>query len=236
LNRITSRRAAVAAGAALLLVTSASEAPDPAAAVPPPPAVAPVPFTVALPATAPDVRLEHAASRGLARLARRFAPIARARPLARKIVRHRARHLRQQAHHTVRHRAARHHTRRHTRQHAEAGGGGLLGAVYAFAVRQLGEPYAFGADGPGSWDCSGLTSAAYARVGVRLPHRAAGQARLGVAVRRAQARVGDLVVWGSHHVGLYAGHGRVLHAPRPGERVQIAQIWGSPTFRRVTHA
>lgn len=219
LTRTRTRRAAIAASAALLLVTSASAttaAPHPAVAAT---TAAPATFTFALPATFTTAREEHAASRA-ARVARpRHA--SRARPTVRRTAR--------VVHHADRHRTA----QRRTTVRAVPGSG-RLGVVYAFARRQIGDPYVFGGARPGAWDCSGLTKAAYARIGVELPHRAAEQAHRGVAIPRSRARVGDLVVWGGHHVGLYAGHGRVLHAPRTGKRVQIAPIWGAPTFRRVT--
>jgi cell wall-associated NlpC family hydrolase len=110
-------------------------------------------------------------------------------------------------------------------------------SVVAFALAQRGDPYVHGAAGPGSWDCSGLTMQAYARVGIRLPHRAALQSQRGYAVSRAQARAGDLVLWGgvgsAYHVGIYLGGGWVLHSPRPGKTVRVARLWGDPQFRRL---
>jgi cell wall-associated NlpC family hydrolase len=223
LSRTTSRRAAIAVGAALLFATSASSIPattQPATAAPPAPAPSGS-YLLAHPALF-TARAEHVASRGSIRPAPRAHRAVRVHPPARTRPRTRAGHRAE--HRTVRHRAAR----------AVAGGTGRLGVAFAYAAAQIGDPYVYGAARPGAWDCSGLTSAAYERIGIPLPHRAAEQARRGVAIPRSQARVGDLVVWGSHHVGLYAGHGRVLHAPRPGKRVQIAPIWGSPTYRRVT--
>lgn len=123
---------------------------------------------------------------------------------------------------------------------ARRGGAGRLArahAVVRFARAQIGDPYVFGADGPGSWDCSGLTRAAYAAARIRLPRRAAGQSARGVAVSRRAARVGDLAFWGgvggAYHVGIYLGGGWVLHSPRPGKRVKIARLWGDPSFRRL---
>lgn len=236
LTRTAYRRAAIAGGTAFLIVTSAAAIPS----IPDPPAVAApaawttaaaVPFTAAPPPAFTVGRAEHAASRGvLGRTARMQAParsavavLHKARPQAHRAVQ--ARPVRRAAHHMVRHRPA---------ARAAPAATGRLAAVVAYGRSQLGDPYVFGGAGPGGWDCSGLTSAAYARIGVHLPHKAAGQARRGVVVSRSRARPGDLVVWGSHHVGIYVGGGRVLHAPHSGERVQVARIWGSPTFRRVT--
>jgi cell wall-associated NlpC family hydrolase len=229
LNRIASRRATIAAGATLLLVTAATANPSlpdvlPATAAATPHTGGPAyraPFTFVVPTDAQ--RVEHAASRGRAERPHRTV---RVRAAARPAARHKpARAATRTVHHRMARRAA---------ARTVAAARGPLRAVLAFGRAQIGDPYVFGAARPGAWDCSGLTQKAYARIGISLPHRAAGQARRGVAVSRAAARPGDLVVWGSYHVGIYAGAGRVLHAPRTGKRVQIARIWGSPTFRRIT--
>lgn len=103
--------------------------------------------------------------------------------------------------------------------------------MVAYAYAQLGKPYRYGADGPGAFDCSGLTLAAYARAGRRLPHRAAAQH--GRPVSRRAARPGDLVKWAGRHVGIYVGRGYVIHAPKPGDRVKRARLWGSYRIVRV---
>lgn len=95
-----------------------------------------------------------------------------------------------------------------------------------FAKAQLGEPYVFGAAGPDSWDCSGLTMAAWAQAGVSLPHSARQQYYQGPQISRSQLQPGDLVFFYSdlHHVGIYAGNGMVLHAPKPGDVVEYIDI------------
>jgi cell wall-associated NlpC family hydrolase len=108
---------------------------------------------------------------------------------------------------------------------------GSAGAVVAYAYNQLGRPYVWGGTGGSGFDCSGLTMRAYARAGVRLPHRAAEQS--GRTVSLAQARPGDLVKWGSYHVGVYVGHGYVIHAPKPGDHVKKSRLWGSYRIVRV---
>lgn len=95
-----------------------------------------------------------------------------------------------------------------------------------FAKAQLGEPYVFGADGPDSWDCSGLTMQAWAAAGVSLPHSARMQYDASPHVSRSELRPGDLVFFYSDisHVGIYAGDGMVIHAPRPGQNVEYIDI------------
>lgn len=148
----------------------------------------------------------------------------RARPIARRVT-HRARPP-ERAHRA--HRTARPVPRaRPVRGYAR----GRASAVVAFAYAHLGAPYVFGAAGRRGFDCSGLTQAAYARAGVRLVHKAALQT--GRAVSRAAARPGDLVKWGSYHVGVYVGGGWVIHAPKPGDRVKKSRLWGRYRFVRL---
>ena len=100
---------------------------------------------------------------------------------------------------------------------------GRAAAALAFAKAQVGEPYVFGAAGPSSWDCSGLTMMAWRAAGVSLPHSAREQYNVvGHKVSKAELQPGDLVMFygGMHHVGIYAGNGLVVHAPRPGTSVQ----------------
>ncbi|MFF8405842.1 NlpC/P60 family protein [Streptomyces sp. NPDC015684] len=92
----------------------------------------------------------------------------------------------------------------------------------AFARAQLGRPYVSGASGPGSYDCSGLTQAAWRAAGVTLPRAARDQAVAGTPVALADARPGDLVFFheDSSHVGLYTGDGTMIHAPEPGAYIR----------------
>lgn len=96
----------------------------------------------------------------------------------------------------------------------------------AFAREQLGEKYKYGAAGPSSWDCSGLTMKAWADAGVSLPHSAAAQYKIGAKVSQADLQPGDLVFFysGPSHVGIYAGNGEVIHAPKPGKTVTYIKI------------
>jgi cell wall-associated NlpC family hydrolase len=93
------------------------------------------------------------------------------------------------------------------------------------ALTALGKPYHYGALGPSTFDCSGLTKFAYAAAGIGLPHSAAAQYQSGRRVDRGQLQPGDLIFWkGLGHVGLYIGGGRMVHAPKTGEVVSIASI------------
>jgi cell wall-associated NlpC family hydrolase len=111
--------------------------------------------------------------------------------------------------------------------------------IVAAARAQHGKPYRFGATGPSAFDCSGLTGYAYRSVRISLPRTADGQFRAARHIAKAAARPGDLVFWlsGGHayHVAVYAGLGRVWHAPKPGQQVQLTAIWswGDVRFGRI---
>jgi cell wall-associated NlpC family hydrolase len=96
----------------------------------------------------------------------------------------------------------------------------------AYAKAQLGEPYARSGAGPSSWDCSGLTMMAWGSVGVNLPHSSRQQFNRGQPVAKSDLQLGDLVFFYSdiNHVGLYAGNGQVIHAPRPGKSVEYIKM------------
>ena len=105
-------------------------------------------------------------------------------------------------------------------------GSGRGAKALAYAKAQLGEPYATNGDGPSSWDCSGLTMRAWGSVGVSLPHSAGQQYNRVRHVAKSDLRLGDLVFFYNdiHHVGLYAGNGQVIHAPRPGKSVEYIKM------------
>jgi peptidoglycan DL-endopeptidase CwlO len=98
------------------------------------------------------------------------------------------------------------------------------------AFAQLGDPYAYGAAGPGAFDCSGLTMFAWGSAGVSLPHSSAAQYSSGRHVSESDLQPGDLVFYYSpiSHVGLYIGGGRIIHAPHPGRSVEIASLHMMP--------
>jgi cell wall-associated NlpC family hydrolase len=102
---------------------------------------------------------------------------------------------------------------------------GPAGKAVAFAFRQLGKPYRYGSSGPNSYDCSGLTSAAWSRGGVHLPHNARRQYGTVARIGRDGLRPGDLVFYygGISHVAIYVGDGMMIHAPEFGENVRLAR-------------
>jgi cell wall-associated NlpC family hydrolase len=101
--------------------------------------------------------------------------------------------------------------------------------VVHIAASKKGTPYRYGAVGPRAFDCSGFTRWVMARVGRHLPHNAAAQKRVVRHVTASHRRPGDLVFFASHghvyHVAIYAGHDRIWHAPRPGQRVHLEHLW-----------
>jgi cell wall-associated NlpC family hydrolase len=97
--------------------------------------------------------------------------------------------------------------------------------VVQIAAGELGVPYRYGGSSPSGFDCSGLVTYVYGKLGVRLPHNAAAQYAYGRAVDPRHLRPGDLVFFsGLGHVGLYIGRGRFIHAPQSGERVRVQSL------------
>jgi cell wall-associated NlpC family hydrolase len=113
---------------------------------------------------------------------------------------------------------------------APAGPTSAAAQAVAFARAQLGKPYQWGATGPGSYDCSGLTMSAYASAGVSIPRTSRAQWNTGTHIgSMADLAAGDLVFYGSspstiHHVGLYIGDGLMIEAPFTGASVRTASI------------
>ena len=97
----------------------------------------------------------------------------------------------------------------------------------AYARAQLGKPYVFATAGPNTFDCSGLTMAAWRAAGVSMAHYSGSQAAAFPKVGWDQLQPGDIVVFYSdfHHVGLYIGGGMMIHAPQTGDVVKIAPAW-----------
>ncbi|MFI8433160.1 NlpC/P60 family protein [Streptomyces sp. NPDC079020] len=109
------------------------------------------------------------------------------------------------------------------------------GEAVAFAVGQIGKPYVWGAEGPDSFDCSGLTSQAWASAGRAIPRTSQEQWRRLPKVSVASLRPGDLVVYfpKATHVALYIGNGMVVQAPRPGSSVKVSPVASNPLLGAV---
>ena len=107
-----------------------------------------------------------------------------------------------------------------------ATGGGAVTAV-AEAHKQLGKPYVWGAAGPDSFDCSGLTQWVWAKAGVQLPHYTGDQWNAGRHVTKDQLIPGDLVFFDASldHVGIYIGNGQMIHAPHTGAVIRVEDVW-----------
>ncbi len=124
-----------------------------------------------------------------------------------------------------------------TADHAGAGAPGVLAA----GERYLGTPYVWGGSDPSvGFDCSGFVQQVFADLGVSLPRVSADQSRAGEPVADlAAARPGDLVYWDGdgdrpNHIGIYAGDGEMLVAPRTGDVVRYQEITRTPdAIRRV---
>lgn len=115
-----------------------------------------------------------------------------------------------------------------TPEKAPVTSGGAAAAV-AFAKAQVGKRYVMGSTGPNSYDCSGLTSAAWRQGGVSLPRTSQGQASAGVRVSVSQIQPGDIVVFygGASHVGIYVGGGMLVDAANPRSGVRMISLKNS---------
>jgi peptidoglycan DL-endopeptidase CwlO len=99
--------------------------------------------------------------------------------------------------------------------------------VVAFVYAQLGKPYVFGASGPDSYDCSGLTSAAWASVGISIPRTSEEQWAGLPHVPTSDMQPGDILVFnGAGHVGIYVGGGMMIDAPHTGLDVEKVALSG----------
>ncbi|MFJ9619133.1 C40 family peptidase [Streptomyces noursei] len=112
------------------------------------------------------------------------------------------------------------------------------GKALAFARSQIGKPYVWGATGPSSYDCSGLTQAAWRAAGVDLPRTTWDQVKVGTRVSSSNLQPGDLVFFFNDisHVGMYIGGGEMIHAPHPGASVRVESIYGMPIYGSVRPA
>ncbi|MEN8653814.1 NlpC/P60 family protein [Streptomyces sp. 21So2-11] len=126
------------------------------------------------------------------------------------------------------------------------GGGSESGGAYAakaekvlaFARAQIGKPYVWGAAGPSSYDCSGLTQGAWKAAGVDLPRTTWDQVEVGTRIATDDLKPGDLVFFYDDisHVGIYIGDGKMIHAPKPGAYVREESIYYMPIYGSVRPA
>lgn len=108
--------------------------------------------------------------------------------------------------------------------------------VIAVAKSKIGSSYVWGATGPNSFDCSGLMLYSFKNgANITLPRVSRQQATVGRYVSRSELKPGDLIFWGSpvHHVGMYLGDGKYIHAPEPGTSVRISTLGSYTTARRI---
>ncbi|MCZ4510078.1 NlpC/P60 family protein [Streptomyces sp. ActVer] len=103
------------------------------------------------------------------------------------------------------------------------------------AVDQIGKPYEWGAEGPDTYDCSGLTSEAWGSAGRAIPRTSQEQWAQLPRVELSELRPGDLVVYfpEATHVAMYLGDGMVVQAPRPGATVKVSPIAANPILGAV---
>lgn len=138
------------------------------------------------------------------------------------------------------HAATRHHRAdRHKHAPLAAPSARRVGNAMTIADHQKGDPYRYGAAGPGAFDCSGLTFYAFRKAGFKhIPRTSSAQAHFAKHIKRSNMKRGDLIFFydssGVYHVGVYAGfsHGHrwVLHAPYSGTRVRTDKLWTDHWF------
>ncbi|MEV7842798.1 C40 family peptidase [Streptomyces cyaneofuscatus] len=109
------------------------------------------------------------------------------------------------------------------------------GDAITYAIEQIGKPYVWGAEGPDSFDCSGLTSQAWAAAGRPIPRTSQEQWKQLPKVPVSSLRPGDLVIYfpKATHVALYIGDGLVVQAPRPGTKVKVSPVASNPLLGAV---
>ncbi|MFJ8738756.1 NlpC/P60 family protein, partial [Embleya sp. NPDC127516] len=112
---------------------------------------------------------------------------------------------------------------------------GRAQAAISYALAQIGKPYVSGAEGPGSFDCSGLTQASWKAANVSLSRTTWTQINDGPKIAKSALQPGDLVFYYSdnRHVGMYIGNGQIVHAPRPGKTVTKAPLDSMPFLAAI---
>lgn len=120
---------------------------------------------------------------------------------------------------------------------AVAAASGAAQVAVNTALAQVGKPYVYGAAGPNSFDCSGLTQYSWAAAGVSLPHSAEMQAGMGTPVSLSALQPGDLVFYYSpiSHVAMYIGNGNIVHASTEGQPVKVVPLSSMPGAVAARH-
>ncbi|MGV4982124.1 C40 family peptidase [Streptomyces sp. NPDC001709] len=121
----------------------------------------------------------------------------------------------------------------------DASAASLATKALQVAASKKGAPYQYGATGPRRFDCSGLTLYSFKKAGKTLPRTAAQQYNKTHHISAGSRKAGDLVFFHSgsyvYHVGIYAGHNKIWHAPRTGDVVRLQKIWtNSVWYGRVS--
>ena len=102
--------------------------------------------------------------------------------------------------------------------------------MVSYALAQVGKPYSFAAQPPNSWDCTKLTAAAWAQVGVRLTPYSYVQAQEVQRISPDELQPGDLLFFfknGAHHASMYIGGGMIVEASSPSTGVRVTDVWNS---------
>ena len=110
-----------------------------------------------------------------------------------------------------------------------------VSSVISIAQQYIGVPYVWGGSTPSGFDCSGLVQYVYKQAGISLPRVTSQQEYMGTKISLYALQPGDLVFWGTrgntHHVAIYIGNNQYIHAPQPGQAVQVGSFsWFKPDF------